>query len=113
MNELSAADKALLDEINRILGPDLASMVTKDDLLQEVFRRVPWLGEEPLQVCLVGSTGVGKSTLVNALFAGRIAKVLGLPDTTDAIQKVRLLSGVVLIDTPGLGGFQKTSANLT
>lgn len=61
---------------------------------------------------LVGSSGVGKSTLVNALLgATRLATATVRPDgrgrhTTTHRELVRLASGALLIDTPGMRELQ-------
>lgn len=58
-------------------------------------------------VALVGSSGVGKSTIVNALTgAGAATRGLGVDakgqHTTTSRQMYRLASGALLIDTPGM-----------
>jgi len=58
---------------------------------------------------LLGSSGVGKSTLVNALMGGAVQDVRTLSElndrgrhTTTAREMFRLPSGALLIDTPGI-----------
>jgi len=62
---------------------------------------------EGATVALVGSSGVGKSSLVNALSDLELATAgLGVDDrgqhTTTARQMFRLASGALIIDTPGM-----------
>jgi ribosome biogenesis GTPase / thiamine phosphate phosphatase len=72
----------------------------------------PWL--RPAQtVALLGSSGVGKSTLVNRLLGRDVLKVSALSEadgkgrhTTTARQLVELPGGALLIDTPGMRELQ-------
>jgi ribosome biogenesis GTPase len=72
----------------------------------------PWL--RPAQtVALLGSSGVGKSTLINRLLGRDLLKVSAISDadgkgrhTTTARQLVELPGGALLIDTPGMRELQ-------
>jgi ribosome biogenesis GTPase len=72
----------------------------------------PWL--RPAQtVALLGSSGVGKSTLINRLLGRDLLKVNAISDadgkgrhTTTARQLVALPGGALLIDTPGMRELQ-------
>jgi ribosome biogenesis GTPase A len=57
---------------------------------------------KPLRAMIVGIPNVGKSTLVNALRGKRIARVGDEPAVTKGRQEVKLDSGIVLVDTPGI-----------
>jgi len=64
-------------------------------------------------VALVGSSGVGKSTLVNRLMGGEVARVAPVSEdngkgrhTTTARRLVALPGGALLIDTPGMRELQ-------
>jgi ribosome biogenesis GTPase len=72
----------------------------------------PWL--RPAQtVALLGSSGVGKSTLINRLLGRDLLRVNAISDadgkgrhTTTARQLVALPGGALLIDTPGMRELQ-------
>ena len=64
-------------------------------------------------VALVGSSGVGKSTIVNALMGADVQKVAAIREsdstgrhTTTARQLIVLPGGALLIDTPGMRELQ-------
>jgi ribosome biogenesis GTPase len=68
-------------------------------------------------VALVGSSGVGKSTILNALAGGRVAAVSPIREsdgkgrhTTTARMLIRLPGGALLIDTPGMRSLQPAIA---
>jgi GTPase Era involved in 16S rRNA processing len=56
------------------------------------------------RIALVGMTSAGKSSLINALFGQSIAEVRRTADTTSCVIKAEFPSGLVIYDTPGLGG---------
>jgi ribosome biogenesis GTPase len=76
---------------------------------EEVLRQLsPWLGAGRT-VAFVGSSGVGKSTLINALFGAGIQATAEIREddsrgrhTTTVRQILLLPDGTWLIDTPGM-----------
>ena len=96
------------------LLPGLDVVVLDGRNPDEAMRLLPWCGQGQT-VAFVGSSGVGKSTLINTLTrTGRIATqgTRGDDDkgrhTTSARQLHRLPSGGWLLDTPGMRELQLT-----
>ncbi len=81
-----------------IMSSDL-SMGEKNEHLSRLIR----MREKKANIMLVGSTGSGKSSTVNALFDMEVAKVgVGVDPETDVITSY-VLDNLTIWDTPGLG----------
>lgn len=70
---------------------------------KQILRAIDRLSAEKLNILLVGATGVGKSSTINALFDCEIAKVgYSVDPETKYIQKYEF-NNLVLWDSPGIG----------
>ncbi len=69
--------------------------------------RLLQMSKEKVNIMLVGATGSGKSSTINALFDMEVAKVgVGVEAETDSITKYEL-ENLTIWDTPGLGDGKK------
>jgi ribosome biogenesis GTPase len=121
LNKLDLCEdpQPLIEEARRVAGQatvELCSALSPDtlDLLQ------PWLIPQAT-ICLLGSSGVGKSTLTNLLLGERRQQTGAVRDkdrkgrhTTTHRELVLLPSEALLIDTPGMRelGLWEASAGL-
>jgi ribosome biogenesis GTPase len=92
----------------RSIARDIAVLALNATTHTEATALTPWL-ERGQTVAFVGSSGVGKSTLVNALLAGEVQTTSGIREqdakgrhTTTSRQMFALASGAWVIDTPGM-----------
>lgn len=86
-------------------APVIAYSAETGEGLDEIRRYIT----EGITVCLIGSSGVGKSTLINALAGEQVLETGGVREadsrgrhTTARRQMVFLPGGGILIDTPGM-----------
>ncbi len=109
LNKLDVAD-ALESKLEqaRVAAPDVAVLALSAHTGEGVDALAPYLGAGS-SVALLGSSGVGKSTLVNRLLGEERLVTREVRDaddkgrhTTTHRELVPLPTGAVLIDTPGL-----------
>jgi hypothetical protein len=76
----------------------------KNYRVQTIESKIHSAGFIPLDILLVGATGVGKSSTLNALFGGEIAKVgEGVDPETMKVVHYQLNDSLRIWDSPGLG----------
>jgi ribosome biogenesis GTPase / thiamine phosphate phosphatase len=92
----------------RSIARDVAVLALNATSHQEAAALAPWLARGQT-VAFVGSSGVGKSTLVNTLLVGEVQPTSGIREhdakgrhTTTSRQMFALPSGAWVIDTPGM-----------
>jgi ribosome biogenesis GTPase len=96
-------------------GIEISVISAIDDLGIEEIKKII---KEKDTIAFVGSSGVGKSTLINKLIGEDFMKVNGLRDddkgrhTTTHRELIKLPTGGVVIDTPGMREIQLYSADI-
>ena len=105
--DLCADVEAFVAQTRSIAG-DIAVLPMNATAHAETDALAPWLGRGQT-VAFVGSSGVGKSTLVNTLLACDVRATSGIREhdakgrhTTTSRQMFALPSGAWVIDTPGM-----------
>lgn len=80
-----------------------AALALIDQAARETVERAQQRGiKKTVRAMIVGVPNVGKSTLINRLHGGSIAKVGDMPGVTRANQWVKINPYLELMDTPGL-----------
>ena len=108
----------LIDDLSPFIA---AARAIREDLLieaidsrnpQDMVRLAPWLVEGQT-VALMGSSGVGKSTIINSLLQSAVQETQGIREgdsrgrhTTSGRSLHRMQTGGWLIDTPGMREIQ-------
>ena len=80
-----------------------AALSLIDKAAQETVERAKQRGiKKTVRALVAGVPNVGKSTLINRLHGGSVAKVGDMPGVTKSSQWVRITPYLELLDTPGL-----------
>ncbi|KHT34481.1 GTPase family protein [Pectobacterium carotovorum] len=88
---------------------DQSALNNKDKIRQAIVKKIKEIKGYTPRVGVFGSTGVGKSSLCNALFGREIAAVSNVAACTRDIQELHIPSeddnegGITIIDFPGVG----------
>lgn len=109
------ADRSLDAFMRKTFGPAFVkSAPQRTDLVTELLKKNRnLLGDSRPKVALAGPTYVGKSSIFNAIFGRRVqAESTGTSDTTGFVAEVQL-GGVLLYDTPGVGGLDEEYARIS
>ena len=80
--------------------------ISKNDLLNKIKNEINKIRTYTPKVAIFGNSGVGKSSLCNALFRQDVAKVSDVEVGTTKIQEIKINNqdgGLILIDFPGIG----------
>lgn len=77
-----------------------SSIISDKDIF---MRNIDILGKQKINILLVGATGVGKSSTINAIFDAEIARVGYSPNPETASIEKYEIDNIVLWDSPGLG----------
>lgn len=92
------------DSIYTKMAADISnSNDISEDEKTKLLKNITRLKENKINLMIVGATGVGKSSTINALFGEEVSTVGTTPDPeTHKIEKYDL-GNLILWDTPGLG----------
>lgn len=90
-------------KIYETIENDVMNTELNEETKSRMLRNIMNLKNEKMNIMIVGATGCGKSSTINALFDTEIAKVgIGADPETMEIKKYEL-DNLILWDTPGLG----------
>lgn len=80
--------------------------LTHEQLVQEISKKITRMRSYTPKVGVFGNSGVGKSSLCNAIFGKEVAKISDVKACTRKPQEILLGSengGIILVDVPGIG----------
>ena len=117
-SDLCEALQCKLDEISSVSpGVDVVVCSSKDEY---GFESINTYVKEGRTIAFVGSSGVGKSTIINRLLGQDVLKTRNIREhddrgrhTTTHRQLILLPNGGIVIDTPGMRELQICSGNLS
>jgi GTP-binding protein EngB required for normal cell division len=107
-------DAEIINYMRNTFGEEFWKRISKNDTAMEIFRHTKgFLGTTGATIILTGTTHTGKSTILNTLFGDKVAKTASYTDVTGQIAKIVLPNGLIIYDTPGVGGLNDTYENVT
>lgn len=108
------SDVEIKHYMDESFGKGFWTTVSRSEVSLSILRSVRGLlGSTPATVVLAGTTHTGKSTIANVLFGAAVARTEVYTDVTGQIAVARLPSGLVVVDTPGVGGMNDDFENVT
>ena len=97
-------------DIFELLEEDIKDSDLPQEEKTERLAKILALKTKKVHILLVGATGAGKSSTINALFNMDVAKIgVGVDPETDSITSYSL-GNLIIYDTPGLGDGKNDSA---
>ncbi|GHD58447.1 GTPase family protein [Jeongeupia chitinilytica] len=84
----------------------MEQQITHEQLIKEIGEKINKIRAYTPRVGVFGNSGVGKSSLCNALFGKDVAKISDVEACTREPQEILLGSengGIILVDVPGIG----------
>lgn len=73
------------------------------DFIKSSSTKENWYLHNKIEICFIGRSNVGKSTLINTLANKKIAKTSKTPGRTQLINYFDTNKGVIVVDLPGYG----------
>ncbi|WGI36299.1 ribosome biogenesis GTP-binding protein YihA/YsxC [Mesomycoplasma lagogenitalium] len=70
-----------------------------------------WLNHNEIEICFIGRSNVGKSSLINALANQKIAKTSNTPGRTQLINFFKNSNNKIIVDLPGYGYAKMSKTN--
>ncbi len=94
----------LLEQVEHHLdGEDFVFVSAKNNLGTTILRtKLRSIKKRPLIVGVLGYPNTGKSSLINVLKQKKSAKTASTPGFTRGLQKIKIETGIYLLDTPGV-----------
>jgi small GTP-binding protein len=99
--------KIVRDHMEQVIDSPKLSNVEKNKLKEKIEKELEKIRNYTAKVGVFGDSGVGKSSLCNALFGSEIAKISHTSGCTREAQEILIgdkgKGGIKLIDVPGVG----------
>ncbi|GEK34215.1 hypothetical protein KSI01_17480 [Kurthia sibirica] len=84
-----------------------------DDIFAEKSAEINKQLEQEILIAMIGDVNAGKSSTINRLMDGEVAKVGAKPGETTAIEKYSLHDKITFVDTPGLDDIKSENSQQT
>jgi ribosome biogenesis GTPase / thiamine phosphate phosphatase len=114
--DLSTNLSSLLSNLHQVsFGVDI---LLSSEFMEPYFKNIESYLEKDLSYCFIGSSGVGKSTIVNHLLELNVQKTIQVGDhdkgrhSTTSRKMFFTENGAIIIDTPGMRELQLDEADI-